>query len=48
MWEAIFEIINNPKIRANLNFEPGKIQWINNASIGHRRTSYLADPDGSP
>ena len=44
MLEEIAEILKDPEIRVNLDFEPGQIQWINNASIGHRRTSYLDDP----
>ena len=45
MLQEIAEILKDPEIRVNLDFEPGQIQWINNASIGHRRTSYLDDPN---
>lgn len=45
MLAAIAEILDDPEIRLDLDFEPGQIQWINNGSIGHRRTSYLDDPN---
>ncbi len=39
MLSAISGILEDPEMRVDLNFKPGQIQWINNASIGHRRTS---------
>ena len=47
MLSAIDEILTDPEMRVDLNFESGQIQWINNASIGHRRTSYVDHP-GEP
>ena len=37
-------LIEDPEMRVDLNFQSGQIQWINNASIGHRRTSYIDHP----
>ena len=45
MLAAIAEILEDPEISLDLDFQPGQIQWINNATIGHRRTSYLDDPN---
>ena len=45
MLSKIAEILEDPSIRVDLNFQPGQIQWINNRSIGHRRTSYVDDPN---
>ncbi|MEK9849227.1 MAG: TauD/TfdA family dioxygenase [Candidatus Puniceispirillum sp.] len=45
MLAEIAEILKDPDIRVDLDFQPGQIQWINNCSIGHRRTSYLDDPN---
>ena len=47
MLDAIGDILKDPEMRVDLNFEAGQIQWINNASIGHRRTSYVDHP-GDP
>lgn len=47
MLSAIGDILEDPEMRVDLNFKPGQIQWINNASIGHRRTSYIDHP-GDP
>ena len=44
---AIGNILQDPEMRVGLNFKSGQIQWINNASIGHRRTSYI-DHTGDP
>ena len=41
MLEVIVKIFNDPDIRVNLDFEPGRIQWFNSALIRHRRTSYM-------
>ena len=41
MLAAIDTILKDPEMRVDLNFQSGQIQWINNASIGHRRTSYV-------
>ena len=47
MLAAIDTILKDPEMRVDLNFQSGQIQWINNASIGHRRTSYVDHP-GDP
>lgn len=47
MLKAIAEILEDPAIRLDLDFEPGQIQWVNNAAIGHRRTGYTDDPKDS-
>ena len=44
MLETIDSILKDPEMRIDLNFQSGQIQWINNASIGHRRTSYIDHP----
>ena len=45
MLREIAEILEEPDVSLNLDFQPGQVQWINNATIGHRRTSYLDDPN---
>ncbi len=45
MLEAIAEILNDLEIRANLDFEPFKIQWINNSLIRHRWASCMDGPN---
>ena len=45
MLREIAQILEDPEISIDLDFQPGQIQWINNATIGHRRTSYLDDPE---
>lgn len=47
MLSAINKILKDPEMRVDLNFQAGQIQWINNASIGHRRTSYVDHPGNS-
>ena len=44
MLREIAEILEEPDVSLDLDFQPGQVQWINNATIGHRRTSYLDDP----
>jgi hypothetical protein len=44
MLKAVAEILEDPDIRIDLDFQPGQIQWINNDAIGHRRTGYKDDP----
>ena len=45
MLREIAEILEEPDVSLDLDFQPGQVQWINNATIGHRRTSYLDDPN---
>lgn len=42
--EAVKEILADPAMRIDLDFEPGQIQLINNRVIGHARTGFKDDP----
>jgi hypothetical protein len=47
-WEALAlyeEIANDPALYLDMNFEPGDIQWLKNATILHKRSDYEDWPE---
>ena len=43
--EALEAIMNDPTMYTDFVFECGQIQWVNNRTIGHKRTGYRDWPD---
>jgi alpha-ketoglutarate-dependent taurine dioxygenase len=43
--EALEAVMNDPAMSTDFVFERGQIQWINNRTIGHKRTGFRDWPD---
>jgi alpha-ketoglutarate-dependent taurine dioxygenase len=43
--EALEDVMNDPAMYADFAFERGQIQWVNNRTLGHKRTGYRDGPD---
>jgi alpha-ketoglutarate-dependent taurine dioxygenase len=43
--QAVKSVFDRPDLRAELDFQPGQIQYVNNRTTGHARTEFFDFPD---